>query len=378
MNARIRLYGSIALTALGFSAFLGACGDDSSGSGGSGGSGGDAATSSSKSSGSSGSSGSGSSTSSGGMVGPELKTINKTAFDATKGQLPEGLAVTSDGKTAYVGYAVSGEIVQVSLPSGTVSAFGTVPASTVMLGGLALGIAIDSAGDVYVGTAKVADPAYVPGVYKIAKAGGPATLFASDPAMTFANGLAFDAAGNLFVADSAAGTIFKITPDKTVTKWLESELLKGNATGTCKTGLGFPIGANGIVMTATDVYVANTDQATLVRIPIAAGGAAGTPVEHAKSDATTCLPLKGADGIALDKAGNILVAANAQNALLSVSKDGTKTTTLHAAGFDSPASVAFATVGGVDLALVTNAAFVSAQTPGATPKPGLVSFGPLP
>src|SRR5262245_9798743 len=111
MNATMKLCSSILVTSLGLGASLTACGDDTTGTGGTGGTG--TTTSSSKSS---------SVTSSGsGMAAAELKTINKTAFDAMKGELPEGLAITPDGATAYVGFAPSGKIVKVSLADGTVS-----------------------------------------------------------------------------------------------------------------------------------------------------------------------------------------------------------------------------------------------------------------
>src|SRR6185436_8587789 len=106
---------SLLLTALGLSASLSACGgDDTAGSGGS---------SSSSSSSSSGGGGGGGGTS---ASTPELKLL--ASFDATKSQLPEGLWVTADSKTAYVGYALTGEIVAVSLADNKVADFATVPA----------------------------------------------------------------------------------------------------------------------------------------------------------------------------------------------------------------------------------------------------------
>src|SRR5690348_7223798 len=100
---------SILLTALGLSASLGACGDDLAPEG------------STTVAGSG-----GSSSGSGGGEAPELKYLTK--FDAAKYELPEGLWVTPDSKTAYVGFAATGQIMAVSLADDSVSEFATVPA----------------------------------------------------------------------------------------------------------------------------------------------------------------------------------------------------------------------------------------------------------
>ena len=127
------------------------------------------------------------------------------------------------------------------------------------------------------------------------------------------------------------------------------------------------------------MYAVNTDKGTLVKIPVKADGSAGTPVKVLGPDAA-CSPIKGPDGITTDdKDGSLLVMANLGASLVRVDKDG-KATTLVANDpkFDSPASVVVATVNGKRMALITNLAFFSVQTPGATPHPGLLAYGPLP
>src|SRR5207244_4152107 len=116
------------------------------------------------------------------------------------------------------------------------------------------------------------------GLYRFPAGGGMATLFARDTMgrMNFPNGIDFDASGSFFVTDSGSGSVFKISSDgMTVTQWVTDATLRGGGT-MCGPGAGFPIGANGIVVDATgmNVYVTNTDQATMVRIPIASGGMA--------------------------------------------------------------------------------------------------------
>jgi hypothetical protein len=64
-----------------------------------------------------------------------------------------------------------------------------------------------------------------PGIYRVSASGGDASLFAKDAKMVFPNGLVFGAAGNLFVTDSAAGTIFEIAQTGAVSPWASSAIL---------------------------------------------------------------------------------------------------------------------------------------------------------
>ena len=361
MKSTMVLSRSILLTALGLSASLVACGGDNT------------TSSSSSSSGSGGNGGGGSSVST-----PELELLAE--LDPAKSQLPEGLWVTADSKTAYMGYALTGEIVAVSLADDKVAAFATVPAPPANTG-FVTGITQSATGDLYVAAASLDPAAYAPGIYKIPAAGGPVTTaFAADAAMSLPNGLVFDKDGNLFVTDSALGAIFKISPDgKTVTNWLTDPLLKGDiaATNPCKTVLGIPFGANGLALSHGAFYVANTDKAALIKIPIKADGTPDVAVEFSTSDPATCLPLQGADGITVDTDGSILVAGNGGNALVRVGMDGKATVLAKGGLFDGPASVALATLGSKKHALLTNFGLVTLLSM-KTPKVALLSYGPLP
>jgi len=125
-------------------------------------------------------------------------------FDPAQGQLPEGLAVR-DG-VAYVGFAPAASVVTVDA-AGHVAPYATVPSTEGGTKGLTLGLALDGAGELYVAQASF-DPSVVAGVYRVPVGGGAATApFASDPAMTFPNGLAFDRSGRLFVADSGGAIL---------------------------------------------------------------------------------------------------------------------------------------------------------------------------
>jgi sugar lactone lactonase YvrE len=305
----------------------------------------------------------GSSTGTGGAPPATLSWV--TELDAAKGEIPEGLVINAAGDTAYLGYAVTGQIVKVALADGKVTAFGNVPPPPAGNKGFVLGLALSTAGDVYVGVASF-DAAYKPGVYKIPAAGGPATLFSSDAAMTFPNGLTFDATGNLFVTNSLTGSIFKIDAAGVATKWTTDALITGDVAAACSSGLGFPLGANGIILSKGAFYVTNTDKASIVKIPVMADGTAGAATSFA---ATDCANMGGADGLSEDADGTFLVASNGINAITRVATDGKLTIVVEKDKLESPASTWISN----KTLFVTNSSFQNALG-GKPAKPGLLKL----
>jgi sugar lactone lactonase YvrE len=297
-----------------------------------------------------------------------------TQFNAAMGQLPEGLAFREG--MVYVGFAPTGQILRVDPATGMTTMFGQVPIppsmNPAMPNGYALGLAFDTMGNLYV-AAPSFGTAFQAGVYRIAPAGGTATRFATDAMMRFPNAIEFDAMGNLYVSDSGTGTIFRISSDgMTVRPWLTHMLFMGGSTQ-CGPGAGFPIGINGIVYdrAGMNVYAVNTDNATVLRVPVMADGSAGTPVVLVAQD---CARLGGADGLTRGPDGALYVAANAANSITRVPTDGMNVTAIESRGvLDSPASLVFGMVGGRSTLFITNAAFTSAQMMGGMPRPGLLA-----
>src|SRR5260370_6151137 len=108
--------------------------------------------------------------------------------------------------------------------------------------------------------------------------------------------------------------------------WSGSSLLKGTtAPGPCgmvgprvTAGLG-PFGANGIAFNRQgDMLVANTDIGDIVRIPMNPDGTAGSASVFSGPDCN----LWGADGVAMDTADNLYVAADAINQIDRVDPTG--------------------------------------------------------
>jgi sugar lactone lactonase YvrE len=207
----------------------------------------------------------------------------------TPGDFPESLAVDGQGNL-YASLGFIGEVVKVT-PGGQQQ-----PVASLDVGaGLLTGLAFDSGGNLYVADATFEASPTPPGVFRIG-AGGVVTRVATLPAGSFPNGLAFRG-GYLYISDSSLGAIWRLAPGGTAAIWLQDPLL------TPKTSTG--IGANGLAFWRGSLYVAVADSGTIVRVPVTAGGKAGTPVVTAQAPL-----LRTADGIAFDVQGNLYIAVN--------------------------------------------------------------------
>lgn len=140
---------------------------------------------------------------------------------------------------------------------------------------------------------------------------GVTSLFSAIPGGTAAgpNALAFDALGNVYVSDSFQGKIWRTgSAGGAVSEWASDPLL---------TTAGVPpFGANGMAFNkaGTALFVANTGNDTVVRIPVA-GGVAGAPAVFVNS-------INGADGLLVDGEDNLWVAANQADEIVVLDPSG--------------------------------------------------------
>lgn len=124
------------------------------------------------------------------------------------------------------------------------------------------------------------------------------------------NALTFDKQGNVYISDSFQGIIWKTPPTGgAAVAFVTDDLLK--TTGTP------PFGANGLAFNRAQkaLFVANTGNDTVVQIPIAADGSAGTPSVFVNS-------INGADGLIIDRHDNIWVAANQSDEIVVLDSTG--------------------------------------------------------
>ncbi len=213
---------------------------------------------------------------------------------------PEGIAVDADGNVYVADFDVSkagpGQIV-VFDPSGQHARVVNVAGSSNLLLGLDFHrvgrnvelLVIDFGGQK---------------VLRVDPVTGASSIFTTIPGGAAAgpNALTFDDAGNVYISDSFQGVIWQAAPTGgAVTSWAASPLLT-------TTGVP-PFGANGLAFNKrrTALFVANTGNDTVVKIPVA------TRVAEVFVNS-----INGADGLAIDDQDNIWVVANQADEIVVV------------------------------------------------------------
>ncbi len=176
------------------------------------------------------------------------------------------------------------------------------------------------------------DPAAA-GIWRVPRASfdHPARI-AALPASSFPNGITFDTGGNLCIADSALGRIWRLARGASqVTVWSQGALLA--TTGASY--MGFPLpGANGIKVRGKVVYVSNTATRNILEVPIGHDGQAG-PI---------AIRFRGieADDFAFAANGDLYITENPLSRLILITPCGKSTMLATGAdGLDNPSAVAF-------------------------------------
>ncbi len=242
--------------------------------------------------------------------------------------LPESIAIDHHG-TTYLSIPFAETVVKFA-PGGGLTTVATLPS-------FPLGVRLDNEGNVFIAVVGS-------GIWKVPASGGSASQVAGGPGLW--NGLAFDHRGNLYVSDSAGGAIWRLDKNGAFTMWSGSALLKGTtAAGPC--GLVHPavpsfgpLGANGIAFNKHgDMLVANTDFGEIIRIPTNPDGSAGAASVFS---GPSCI-LWGADGVSMDNAGNLYVAANSKGQIDRVDPDGHVQVLAAGDPLSFPSDIAFGT-----------------------------------
>jgi streptogramin lyase len=149
-------------------------------------------------------------------------------------------------------------------------------------------------------------------VLKVDSHTGASSIFmtlTSPPGTSGLNALTFDSSGNVYVSDSFNGIIWKTgAGGGAATAWVTNSLLATSGVP--------PFGANGVGFNKAGnvLFVANTGNDTIVKIPVT-GGTPGTPAVFVNS-------INGADGLVLDSQDNIWVAANQADEIVVVDPTG--------------------------------------------------------
>ncbi|NOJ27251.1 MAG: hypothetical protein DA330_04485 [Nitrososphaera sp.] len=283
-----------------------------------------------------------------------------TKFDGSKGELPESMTMLV-GRT-YVSMAPQVQAYKID-PDGTVAPYGVWPKANPGEAFL-LGVTMDSKKNLYAALPSFNEQVKT-GVYKVSFKSTEAELFATHPDMKFPNDIIFGKKGRMFISDSFDGSIFVVEKDGTVNKWISDDLLKASSANCSETRLGIDVGANGLAYYKNNIYVSNTLAATILKIPINDDGSAGKIEIFAGPD---CSALVGADGIAIDRYGNIFAALNLQDKIIKISADR-QVSIIADQGLDFPSSVKLSSKS----IYATNFGFLNA-TNGQVPEVGIIKI----
>ncbi|MGW8765800.1 hypothetical protein ACWGN5_25195 [Streptomyces sp. NPDC055815] len=251
-------------------------------------------------------------------------------FDFVAGETPENIALAPDG-SAILTFAYAHKVVRVGKDGSGPTDLAVLPTVTDPTGSLLTGIARAHDGTLYVNYVTGTDEEN--GIWRIRPDGSAPQLIVKVPVDGFPNGLALDEkCDTLYAADSALGVVWSArVPDGDnmvqATEWASGAALEPTQ--------DLPFGANGLKLHDGAVWVSNSAQRTLLRIPIEKNRTAG-PIQ------TRATGLTGIDDFAFTGHGDTVLAARvSEDKLELVRPDGTHKTVLTGAdGLDSPTSVA--------------------------------------
>jgi sugar lactone lactonase YvrE len=176
------------------------------------------------------------------------------------------------------------------------------------------GIAFDTKGDLYLATGAFSEVVRIQAADLNPAKPGIAQTFATG--VPGANGIAFDKRGHLFVSGGASGIVYSVDPSggaaQAVAQIDRNVRTLPNSTATQA------IVANGLKFDAAGVlHVADTSRGAVWKVVIGSDGKGGKPTLLAQSPL-----LEGADDMAFASNGDVWVAANELNAIVAVSPAG--------------------------------------------------------
>jgi sugar lactone lactonase YvrE len=265
-------------------------------------------------------------------------------FNLGAGQTPEDFALAPDG-AVDVSFAYADEVAQVTR-GGNTQILGQLPKTggcPVIKAPVSLGIARARDGAVYaVDCTGNADT----GVWRLRPGSVPAQI-AQLPADSFPHKMALDdQTRELYVADSLLGVVWQIpAAGGTPVIWARGPALQRISL----------FGANGITLHDHAVWVSNTDQGTIVEIPIRANGSAG-PIRTVVTGLTGEVD----DFTVLGGDDSILAALNPSTQVVLIRPGGQPQVVLTAEdGLSNPTDIA---VRG-DSIYVTNGAYFTRNDP---------------
>ena len=176
------------------------------------------------------------------------------------------------------------------------------------------GIAFDAQGDLYLAAGPFSEVVRIKAADLNPAKPGIAQTFATG--VPGANGIAFDKRGHLFVSGGASGIVYSIGPNGGAAQ--ATAQIDRNVRTLPNSTATQAIVANGLKFDAAGVlHVADTSRGAVWKVVIGADGKGGKPALLAQSPL-----LEGADDMAFASNGDVWMAVNELNAIVSISPSG--------------------------------------------------------
>ena len=226
--------------------------------------------------------------------------------------------ITADrGGILYTSDRVTGNVLRVDPKSPKAVVVGRIESRTVdgkKVDPSPGGIAFDAKGDLYLAAGPFSEVVRIKAADLNPAKPGRAQVFATG--VPGANGIAFDGLGTLYVSGGASGIVYGVGPNGGAAQAVAQ--IDKNVRTLPDGKAQQSIVANGLKFDAKGVlHVADTSRGAIWKIPMGADGKAGKPTLLAQSPL-----LEGADDMAFLGNGDLWVAANELNAIISVTSAG--------------------------------------------------------
>jgi sugar lactone lactonase YvrE len=228
----------------------------------------------------------------------------------------ESITADRDG-VLYLPDRVTGNILRVDPKSPKPVVVGKVDSRIVdgkKVDSVPAGVLFDAKGDLYIAAGPFSEVVRIRSADLNSGKPGLAQTFATG--VPGANGIAFDKRGNLYVSGGASGIVYSVGPNGGVAQ--AAAQIDKNVRTLPDGKAQQAIVANGLKFDAAGVlHVADTSRGAVWKVVVGADGKGGKPALLAQSPL-----LEGADDMAFDANGDLWVAANELNAIVSVSPSG--------------------------------------------------------
>ena len=176
------------------------------------------------------------------------------------------------------------------------------------------GISFDANGDLYLAAGPFSEVVRIKGADLNSAKPGTAQTFATG--VPGANGIAFDKRGHLFVSGGASGIVYSVGPNGGAAQ--AAAQIDRNVRTLPNSTATQAIVANGLKFDGAGIlHVADTSRGAVWKVVIGADGKGSKPALLAQSPL-----LEGADDMAFNTNGDVWVAANELNAIVSISPAG--------------------------------------------------------